>query len=183
MREGSLCGDRSMRDFDDNEFPLAYLITFRCYGTWLHGDDRGSVRRTHNLYGTERISPRLGLKKAETVQLKHVPLILNAKQREVVEKAVREVCVHRKYFLRAINVRTNHAHSVVSATREPEPILDAFKSYSTRALRTARLLSAHIKSWARHGSTIYLWKERDVAKAVEYVLLGQGDELPNFNGK
>ena len=33
VREGSLF----MRDFDDNEFPLAYLITFRCYGTWLQG--------------------------------------------------------------------------------------------------------------------------------------------------
>jgi hypothetical protein len=30
-----------------------------------------------------------------------------------------------------------------------------------------------IKPWARHGSTIYLWKEGDVEKAVEYVLLGQ----------
>ena len=36
-----------MRDFDDNEFPLAYLITFRCYGTWLHGDERGSYRRSY----------------------------------------------------------------------------------------------------------------------------------------
>jgi len=34
-----------------------------------------------------------------------------------------------------------------------------------------------VKLWARHGSTIYLWKERDVAKAIEYVMLGQGDEL------
>ncbi|HMT07731.1 MAG TPA: hypothetical protein PKA82_06975 [Pyrinomonadaceae bacterium] len=24
-------------DFDENEFPLGYLITFRTYGTWLHG--------------------------------------------------------------------------------------------------------------------------------------------------
>jgi hypothetical protein len=23
-------------DWDDNQFPLAYLITIRCYGTWLH---------------------------------------------------------------------------------------------------------------------------------------------------
>ena len=34
-----------MRDFDENEFPLAYLITFRCYGTWVHGDERGSMDR------------------------------------------------------------------------------------------------------------------------------------------
>ncbi len=27
---------------------LTYLITFTCYGTWLHGDERGSVDRDHN---------------------------------------------------------------------------------------------------------------------------------------
>jgi len=56
-------------------------------------------------------------------------------------------------------------------------VLDAFKSYATRALREAGLVSMKVKLWARHGSTIYLWKERDVAKAIEYVMLGQGDEL------
>ena len=166
---------QSMRDFDDNEFPLAYLITFRCYGTWLHGDERGSYRRSDNV----SIAPRQGLREAETEQLKHAPVKLDAKQRAVVEKAVREVCLHRKYRLRAISVRTNHAHTVVTAALDPEPILDAFKSYATRALRRAELLSIRIKPWARHGSTIYLWKERDVEKAVEYVL-GQGD-LPAFD--
>ena len=167
-----------MRDFDDNEFPLAYLITFRCYGTWLHGDERGSYRRSSRVTsGVLRIPPRPGLKRAESQQLKHRPVRLNKRQRAVVEQAVREVCLHRKYRLRAISVRTNHAHSVVSALSDPEPILDAFKSYSTRALRDAGLLSVHVKPWARHGSTIYLWKERDVEKAVEYVLLGQDHEF------
>jgi REP element-mobilizing transposase RayT len=90
----------------------------------------------------------------------------------MVEQAVREVCLHRRYRLRTINVRTNHVRSVVSALSEPEPILDAFKSYSTRALREAGLFPVSVKPWARHGSTIYLWKERE-EKAVEYVLLGQ----------
>ena len=27
--------------------PLAYLITFNTYGTWLHGDRRGSVDSNH----------------------------------------------------------------------------------------------------------------------------------------
>jgi REP element-mobilizing transposase RayT len=165
-----------MRDFDDNEFPLAYLITFRCYGTWLHGDDRGSYRRSHGIVeGVSPVGPKPGLQRAETEQLRHPPVTLDAQQRAVVEKSVREVCLHRKYRLRAVNVRTNHAHAVVSALLEPEPILDAFKAYATRALRRAGLLSTRIKPWARHGSTIYLWKERDVEKAVEYVLLGQGD--------
>ena len=43
-------------------FPLAYLITVRCYGTWLHGDDRLSVdRHGLNIYGKGRrpANPRL----------------------------------------------------------------------------------------------------------------------------
>ena len=48
----------SNHDWDDNQFPLAYLITFRTFGTWLHGDDRGSMdRHGKNIYGTERIAP------------------------------------------------------------------------------------------------------------------------------
>ena len=171
------------RDFDDNDFPLAYLITFRCYGTWVHGDERGSTNRKQNVYGTPKIPPNPRLKKSDTNQLKHQhqPLNLGASERKIVEQAVREVCDYRDYILRAINVRTNHVHAVVTAARAPEPVLDAFKSYSTRALRNAKLLSPRIKPWVRHGSTIYLWKERDVAKAIEYVLLGQGDELFSFD--
>src|SRR5258708_39399532 len=109
-----------MRDFDDNEFPLGYSITFRCYGTWLHGDERGSYRRSSRVTsGVLRMPPRPGLKKAESQQLKHRAVRLNRTQRAVVEQAVREVCRHRGYRLRAINVRTNHAHSVASAPSDP----------------------------------------------------------------
>ena len=162
-----------MRDFDDNEFPLAYLITFRCYGTWLHGDERRSMNRKQNVYGTPRIEPRPGLEDAEVKQRKHPPVTLNARQRSTVEDAVRQVCLYRKYLLNAINVRSNHVHTVVSAMSKPEPILNSFKSYATRALRDACLLGSNLKPWARHGSTVYLWKEEDVAKALAYVLLGQ----------
>src|SRR5437868_339150 len=37
--------------------PLAYFLTFRCYGTWLHGDGRGSVDALHNVPGTPRMAP------------------------------------------------------------------------------------------------------------------------------
>ena len=45
------------REFRTEDIPLAYLISFRAYGTWLHGDRRGSVDRFHNRYGTPRIPP------------------------------------------------------------------------------------------------------------------------------
>jgi hypothetical protein len=61
--------------------------------------------------------------------------------------------------------------------QDPEPVLDAFKAYATRALRRGRLIPVKAKPWVRHGSTVYLWKERDVAKAIEYAMLGQGNDL------
>ena len=38
------------------------------------------------------------------------------------------------------------------------------------------MIGLEAKPWSRHGSTIYLWKDEDVAKAIEYVVLGQGEE-------
>jgi REP element-mobilizing transposase RayT len=168
-----------MLEFDDNEsplsIPLAYLITFRCYGTWLHGDARGSTDPKHNVYGTPKIAPSQPFENSNFKQLKHAPVILDARQREAVETAVRGVCDHRKYVLRALNVRTNHVHCVLSAMCKPEPVLGAFKAYATRALRRAGLIGLNAKPWSRHGSTVYLWTEKDVAKAIEYVMARQSD--------
>ena len=43
---------RDYIDFQDRRTPIGFLITFRCYGTWLHGDERGSFDRYHRIYGT-----------------------------------------------------------------------------------------------------------------------------------
>jgi REP element-mobilizing transposase RayT len=161
---------------DTNIFPMAYLITFRTYGTWLHGDERGSMDRTHNVYGTPRLAPNPDRKHAAALKLNHAPVILNVEQRQAVERAVREVCHHRAYALLALSARTNHVHVVVSAACKPEPILETFKAYATRKLRQMGLISASMKPWVRHGSTRYLWKERHVEKAMNYVLYGQGDD-------
>ena len=148
----------------------------------MHGDERRSIDRRHNVYGTLKIARNPRLQESDAKQLKHPPVTLNTSQRSWVEKAVQEVCDHRHYVLRAINVRTNHVHTVVTAMIKPEPVLDAFKAYATRKLRSAGLLSTSVKPWSRHGSTVYLWKERDVAKAIEYVMLGQGDDLFRLDG-
>jgi len=43
--------------WNDTDIPLTYLITFRCYGTWLHGAQRGSIDRFHNRYKSPYIEP------------------------------------------------------------------------------------------------------------------------------
>ena len=106
--------------------------------------------------------------------------LLDEQQRALVEHAIKDVCSHRAYDLFAVNARSNHVHSVVKAQAAPEKVAESFKSYSTRALRNAKLIDSESKVWSRHASTKYLWKDRSVTIAVEYVLYGQGDEFPNF---
>lgn len=169
-------------DFQDKTAPLAYLITIRTYGTWLHGDERGSMDRSQwNSYGSPKMLSSEKLVKAEEAQLKHPPVILNEAQRTVVEQAIREVCEHRGYQLLAVNTRTNHIHSVVAAAVKPEPVMNAFKSYAIRHLREKGLLPPNIKPWSRHGSNPYLWTPEQVERAIDYVVNGQGDEPLRFD--
>ena len=168
-------------DWDDNEFPLAYLITIRTHGTWLHGDVRGSVERHgRNLYGADRIplDPVFSVKMERN--MKSEKFLLDGSKRRVVETAVRRVCDFRGYELFAMNIRTNHAHCVVSAPVKPSVVMNSFKANATRELREAGLVASDSKVWSRGGSTKYLWKPESVERAVEYTINGQGDELPDF---
>lgn len=168
-------------EYDENIYPPAYLLTFRTYGTWLHGDERGSVdRKLYNKYGSPRLSERPNLVKAEMGQRKYESMILTPDMRSVVDEAVRQVCKHKGKDLYALNVRTNHVHVVLAGGWKPEPLMIALKAYSTRHLREAGLVSVGRKIWARHGSMRYLWKPRHLDLAIDYVLYGQGDEFPNF---
>src|SRR2546428_4046768 len=83
---------RPHREFSDDHTPLAYLITFRSYGTWLHGDPRGSVDRFHNVYGTPRLPPNSQREKYERLLLARPPVKLNAKQSTAVERGITETC-------------------------------------------------------------------------------------------
>ena len=173
---------RDYIDFQDRSVAKAFLITFRCYGTWLHGDERGSVDRGYfNKFGTPKIKPDAEKVRRKANLMKHEAFILNAKQRAVVETAIREVCLIRGYILFALNIRTNHVHLVVSNSGQPERIMDSFKAYATKALRAAGLAGSEQKPWSRHGSTRYLWTDEHIAAAVEYVVNGQGGELPSFD--
>ena len=154
--------------------PLAYFISFRGYGTWLHGDERGSVDGKHCGYGTEFAPPHLGVAEAERARMKHPPVRLSDAAREIVERTLEEVCKHRAWVLHAQNARTNHVHLVVRAPgRTPERVSEDLKSWCTRRLREAGIVPRDVQPWSRGRSNPYLWKDEDVRAAVAYVMDGQ----------
>ena len=57
--------------------PSAYLITFTCYGTRIHGDLDGSVDRYHNLWRTPMLEANSRRTRFERRLLKYDPVTLS----------------------------------------------------------------------------------------------------------
>ena len=159
-------------------FPLAYFITFRCYGTWLHGDERGSFDRLQNGFDTPGLTPNAEWQRYRARQLVTAPVHLDGNRRAAVEESLVETCAFRGWHLHASAVRTNHVHAVVGAAETPaETVLNALKANATWMMRARGCWIEKRAPWSQGGSTGYLWKERDVVSAIEYVLEGQGGQL------
>lgn len=155
--------------------PLAYFLTWTTRGTWLHGDDRGSVHREHNQPGTPLVPPSVTRALQKEASLVAPALTLSPEQRLVVERAVRDHAAIRNWKILAMAVRTNHVHAVVQAVdRPPEEVVRQFKSWATRRLREAGMIAADRPVWTRHASTRYLWDQAGLDAAVRYVVEEQG---------
>src|SRR4051812_31323308 len=158
-----------MAVWNETDVPLAYLITFRSYGTWLHGDDRGSVDRFHNKYGEPYIPENSRWHAYNREALKSPPVTLKSKQRKSIEFAIRDTCTKRKWDLYAFNIRTNHVHTVVAiGWKKPEVALNAFKANATRQMREDGCWSSPRSPWVDKGSKRRLWNEQSLQRAIDY---------------
>jgi REP element-mobilizing transposase RayT len=167
--------------WNDTDIPLAILITFRCRGTWLHGDTRGSVDRFNNEFTAPTIPPNKPWERHNFEQLKGEPFRLNGRARELVRQAIVETCELRIWRLYEVNVRTNHTHAVVGAGAiAASKVLHALKANATRYLRQNGEWPYSYSPWSDKGSNRLLWNDKSVGLACDYVKFGQGDDLPDF---
>lgn len=167
--------------WNDTDTHLALFISIRCRGTWLHGDERGSIDRNNNIFGSPRIAPNERWKKYNLENLVGEPVYLDAARRRSVKTAIIDTCEKRGWHLHGHNVRTNHFHIVVgSGAAKPPLVLHAFKANATRQMRQDGVWPFDYTPWVDKGSRRLLWSERSIANALEYVLNGQGDDLPYF---
>jgi REP element-mobilizing transposase RayT len=165
------------REFNEDHTPVGYLITFRAYGTWLHGDNRGSVDRNHRRYGTPVLPPSPRRKQLERRLLKQPPVRFDRRRRAEIDLAIRETCTIRRWKLWAVSVRTNHVHTVVTEPCDPQTVLSALKSNATRSMRETGCWRSDLRPWAHRGSKKYLWTEEELASAIAYVVEEQGESL------
>ena len=158
--------------------PWAYLITFSCYGTKLHGRQSGSVDRNHNAWKGRYVDPNRSLRSYEHGLLKSPCGRLDVPERTLVLKVIKNVCSHEEWIAHAVHVRTNHVHLVVAAEINPAALMGKLKAYASRALNSKAGHEA--KRWARHGSLVWLWEPNQVDAAVDYVVRQQGYPMAVF---
>jgi prepilin-type N-terminal cleavage/methylation domain-containing protein len=158
----------------------AYFITFSCYGSRVRGDACGSVDCAHNVFETPVIEPNASLECSERSRMDQPPYELDAVRRGKVLQAIQNVCAHRGWWLFAAHVRATHVHVIVQAGDPPERVMNDFKIYASRSLNEAGFDEFGCKRWVRHGSTRYLWDQKDLEGAIHYVLHEQGETMATY---
>ena len=151
-------------------WPLAFLLTWTTYGSWFHGDARGSMDRQAKGLPSDGVEPNKARAWYERSLMASKPVLLDSRSRPIVDSAIRALCERRDWHLSALNVRTNHVHAVVAAAVDPARVLSACKAAGTLSLVEAGSLAQDGRLWTRHGSTRWLWTEADVAAASDYVM-------------
>jgi len=168
----------------------SWLLTNTTYGTWLPGDQRGSVtsvrdlrpgdelnpsRFEHDIPGEPWEEPIPGLERSAKEGMKGPPIYLDLEKAEIILLQFHETARYRSWTLLAVSIMANHFHMVVQVSDDPQPkkILSDFKAYATRALnlRFGKPLSE--TWWTTNGSKRKLPNDGTVAGACNYVLYKQ----------
>jgi REP element-mobilizing transposase RayT len=155
--------------------PLAFFITWTCYGTWMPGDERGWTR----WHKGENLSQPLLVDWCRE-QMTEQAIFFDQRQRELVNATIVTHCSLRDWQLHAVNCRTNHCHVVVTANGyNGETVRDQFKLWSTRQLKDDERSRANgggrlrERWWTRKGSVRLLFDEESLSAAIEYALQAQ----------
>ena len=154
----------------NDEFPLAYFITWTTYGSWLPGDDRGWVKR-----GERTVHPPDPLRRETAMDLMaDDAVVLAAPQRAVVDTTIVRHCSIRHWILHARNARTNHVHVVASAATPGEAMRSQFKAWCSRALseqegQIGRSKHGQRRWWTEGGDIEWINSEESLHNVIRYV--------------
>ena len=144
-----------------------YLLRFS-----LTGSPESSVDRRQNRACSPTVAPDDINEQYKASLLKEPPFVMEKCHRQTVLKVAIEVCRFHRWLLLAAHVRLNHVHLVISAGVPPEKVMSDVKSYAPRALRPR--VPGRRRFWTQHGGTRYLFGEKSLATAIDYVLYEQG---------
>jgi len=162
----------------DGLFPLAYLLTWTTYGTWLPGDQRGWTKRRSGRQTGQPI-----LESSSRRSMTSSAQLLDPHQREIVSDAIRSGCLARGWHLHAVNCRSNHVHCVVSAQMTGGRLEGQLKAICSSRLNIEfastdsdvlmKPEDQRVRWWSQGGDRRRITNEKALERAIIYVLEGQ----------
>jgi REP element-mobilizing transposase RayT len=157
---------------------MNFFLTIRTYGTWLHGDERGSVDAEHNQVGSPLIpsNPRWHGYRASL--MKTPAVVLDEAALRCVEGAIDDVATYRGWTLHARHARSNHVHIAVSSVDSPDKMSMNFKAYATRDLRRNQHFAAKADIWAEGASKRFFNSEEELMRIDNYIVFEQDKQKP-----
>jgi REP element-mobilizing transposase RayT len=166
-----------------------WLITWRTYGTWLAGSERGFVSNVyapdggpeirHNTPGTEYDRDMPGLERHVQQRMRDAPYHLQIEQAAALQEQFLKTSQIREYELGAASIMHNHVHLLVGVTTDPDPhrLQELYKSWATRALKARWPLPKSGHFFAANGSVRKKTTEEEIETSVIYVACKQPNAL------
>jgi REP element-mobilizing transposase RayT len=157
--------------------PLAYHLIWTTYGTWLPGDARGWIES--GVLGVQDPDPKREDQARDLMA--EAAVRLGPEQRQIVTQTIQDHCRLRSWQLRAVNVRSNHVHVVLTCPCSGEQARDQLKQWASRRLSDHAGLKTGVarkagrrRWWTEGGDARPIDDESYFANAVEYVINLQG---------
>lgn len=137
-------------------------ITFGTYGSRLHGDERPTVDRTHDIYGTPFLEPDPLWNAGERAVMSAPEVRFTREQMEFVETIIPELCVRGGWVHVASAAGPDHVHVLLNA----EP---ALRGKQVRAVLKRWLTLELDRRWScvKRSDRMSWWCEGGSTKAVK----------------
>ncbi len=138
------------------------MLTWRTYGTWLQGDERGYIKDGQLLNQNQK------LEQANKENLKKEPIEFNAMQIEAVKKSIIQEAKRLNQKIYALSVLPNHIHLLVEKIDESIESTAAF--YKTTARISLYKNGLEGKIWAKGYDKRYIFTQEELLNRMVYIL-------------
>jgi REP element-mobilizing transposase RayT len=141
--------------------PIAYMLTWTTYGSWLQGDERGYVKDGVILYGNKALNT------ANKALMQYPEVSLTLVQRQTIENALRKEAELLGQEIYAIAVGKNHIHLAVSSNGMDAGV--AVSHYKNAARLKIKDDGFIRRLWTRGFSKRYCFDEHQLQTVIAYV--------------
>lgn len=141
--------------------PIAYMLTWTTYGSWLQGDERGYVKDGVILPANK------SLNQANRAAMASPEVSLTRRQKGITEDALRKEAEALGQRICAVAVGKNHLHLVVTTNGlDPASAVSHYKNAARLAVQADGFRG---RLWTRGYSKRYCFGEQQLYAMIEYV--------------